>query len=59
MYADTPTDITQRLSQLHEQYTFLVNVAIEEGREDDIDGLVASFPQEAAELMAQFAARAA
>jgi hypothetical protein len=53
------TDIEQRLRELHDYYAFQVNVAIEEGREHMIDGLVARYPEEAARLMEQAGPRAA
>jgi hypothetical protein len=45
-------DIERRLRELHERYIFEVNQAVEEGRERDIDELLAHYPDEAAELMA-------
>jgi hypothetical protein len=53
------TDIEQRLRELHDYYAFQVNVAIEEGREHVIDGLVARYPEEAALLIEQAQAHAA
>ncbi|HEX4251831.1 MAG TPA: hypothetical protein VH008_28485 [Pseudonocardia sp.] len=53
------SDIEQRLRELHDYYAFQVNVAIEEGREHMIDGLVARYPEEAALLMAEARAQAA
>jgi hypothetical protein len=52
------TDIEQRLRELHDYYAFQVNVAIEEGREHVIDGLVARYP-EAALLIEESQAHAA
>ncbi|HEY2095415.1 MAG: hypothetical protein QOI50_7246 [Pseudonocardiales bacterium] len=53
------TDIEQRLRELHDYYAFQVNVAIEEGREHVIDGLVARYPEEAALLIEESQAHAA
>ena len=53
------SDIEQRLRELHDYYAFQVNVAIEEGREHMIDGLVARYPEEAARLMQEARAQAA
>jgi hypothetical protein len=44
---------------LRDYYAFQVNVAIEEGREREIDGLVAKYPEEAAGLIAEAQAQAA
>jgi len=52
-------ELDQRLRELHDHYVYLVNVAIEEGREDEIDDLVARYPDEAARLIVQADARAA
>ncbi|WP_445188564.1 hypothetical protein ACTXG6_15820 [Pseudonocardia sp. Cha107L01] len=46
-------DIGRRLRELHEDYIVLVNLAVEEGRECDIDALVASYPDEAARLLTE------
>jgi hypothetical protein len=46
-----PTEIQRRLRELHDYYVFQVNVAVEEGREHEIDGLVARYPEEAAQLI--------
>lgn len=52
MRADMRPDVVQRLRELHEHYVFLVNSAVEEGRhEDEIEALVAGYPDEAARLM--------
>jgi hypothetical protein len=64
MYSDTevralPSAIQRQLRELHDYYAFQVNVAIEEGREDEIDGLVARYPEEAARLIAEAETRAA
>ncbi|HWN34961.1 MAG TPA: hypothetical protein VNP03_19570 [Pseudonocardia sp.] len=53
------SDIEQRLRELHDYYAFQVNVAIEEGREHMIEGLVARYPEEAARLMQEARAQAA
>lgn len=53
------TDLEQQLRELHDYYAFEVNVAIEEGREHQIDELVASYPDEAARLIEQGEADAA
>ncbi|HTF47987.1 MAG TPA: hypothetical protein VK735_11095, partial [Pseudonocardia sp.] len=53
------TDIEQQLRELHDYYAFQVNVAIEEGREHMIDGLVARYPEEAARLIQDAQAHAA
>ncbi|HEX4247657.1 MAG TPA: hypothetical protein VH008_07305 [Pseudonocardia sp.] len=50
-------DIERRLRELHERYIFEVNEAVEEGREQDIEELVARYPDEAARLMTVSAAR--
>jgi len=47
-----PADIERRLRQLHEYYMLQVDLAVEQGREQDIDQIVAGYPDEAAELMA-------
>jgi hypothetical protein len=47
------TDLDQRLRELHDHYVFQVNVAVEEGRERDIDALVAGYPDEAARMIAE------
>lgn len=52
-------DIERRLRELHDYYAFQVNVAVEEGREHEIDGLVASYPDEAARLIEEHQASAA
>ncbi|MBO0872977.1 MAG: hypothetical protein J2P19_06250 [Pseudonocardia sp.] len=52
-------DIEQRLRELHDYYAFQVNLAVEEGREGDIDGLVASYPDDAARLIGEHRTRAA
>jgi hypothetical protein len=46
-------DIDRRLRELHEHYIVLVNLAVEEDREGDIDALVASYPDEAARLLTE------
>jgi hypothetical protein len=46
-------DIDRRLRELHEHYIALVNLAVEEGRERDIDVLVASYPDAAARVMTE------
>src|SRR5882757_4178089 len=56
---DMHSDIEQRLRELHDYYAFQVNVAIEEGREHLIEGLVARYPEEAARLMAEAGQQAA
>jgi len=48
-----PADIGRRLRELHEDYIVEVNLAVEQGRERDIEALVASFPDEAARLMVE------
>lgn len=48
---DQPDDTQRRLRELHDHYAFQVNVAVEEGREHEIDSLVAGYPDEAAQLM--------
>ncbi|WP_156934631.1 hypothetical protein [Pseudonocardia spinosispora] len=53
MRADMRPDVVQRLRELHEHYVFLVNSAVEDGRrEDEIEAIAASYPDEAAQLMA-------
>lgn len=52
-------DIERRLRELHDYYAFQVNVAVEEGREGDIDGIVAHYPDEAARLLEEHRTRAA
>ena len=51
-------DIERRLRELHAHYIAEVNLAIAEGRESDVDELVAGFPDEAAQLIAESAATA-
>ena len=46
-------DIERRLRELHEDYIVEVNLAVEQGRERDIEALVASYPDEAARLMVE------
>jgi hypothetical protein len=46
-------DIEQRLRELHEYYIVEVNLAVEQGREGDIEALVARYPDEAARLMVE------
>ena len=56
---DLPDDTQRRLRELHDYYAFQVNVAVEEGREHEIDSLVAGYPDEAAQLIEHAARRAA
>lgn len=50
-------DITvRRLNDLDEEYTYAVNAAIEENREDVVRQLVSEYPDAAAEIMAAEAA---
>jgi hypothetical protein len=56
---DLPDDTQRRLRELRDHYTFQVNVAIEEGREHEINSLVAGYPDDAARLLEHAARHAA
>ena len=51
-----PTELQLRLRELHDHYAYEVNSLIGEGREAEIDALVAGYPDEAARLIAEFEA---
>lgn len=51
MRAEMRPHVVQRLRELHEHYVFLVNSAVEEGRDAEIEALIASYPDEAAWLI--------
>jgi hypothetical protein len=55
---DMDIDIGRRLRELHEHYIVLVNLAVEEGRQCDIDALVASYPDAAARLLTEASVKA-
>ncbi len=45
------SDLTEQLRALHQDYTEQVNLAIAEGRDDIVDELVATYPDEALQLL--------
>jgi hypothetical protein len=47
------TELERDLRELHDDYVFQVNSAIEEGREDVVEVLDARYPDDAARLIAR------
>jgi hypothetical protein len=49
------TDINERLQQLNEEYTYLVNELVGQGRDKDAAALSRSYERDAAALLASVA----
>jgi hypothetical protein len=49
-------EVVRQLRELHEHYIYLVNEAVAEGRESEVEELAARYPDEAARLILAHAA---